>query len=186
MNLSFIFDVSTVVITLSAFVASQHFQVHWLLDLFLCRLLKFVVINPKTDSLKDKLQNGKPIMLINDDVADNVKSDDDLVRMIQEDVNLKVSGTAFDCGVVVAGLLKWKGDFMTNAMDNIIITKMGIEILIIKYTPRGHNRSIFIDLTRYRDKALSIHGYVSYVLTAAVAMMASNEDFRHFLVGALR
>jgi hypothetical protein len=64
-------------------------------------------------------------------------------------------------------------------MDSIVIPKMGIEI--IKYTRKGHNRSIYIDITEYRDEVMCVHRNLSYLLTTLAPTLAINGDIRIFL-----
>jgi hypothetical protein len=67
--------------------------------------LRWKMLIPKTDFLNE-LKTENPVLLIREDIADYVKSDADLIQLFKDDINLKLSGTANDCSVIVDGLIK--------------------------------------------------------------------------------
>jgi hypothetical protein len=175
-------DFSAIAIIMGTLLLSRQFFSLRKQDLLPFWLFERVVEYPRTNSLDD-LENARPILLINDEIAEIKKSSHELIKRIREDVSLKLCGCAVDCGDVVANLFKWKSEFMTTAMDNIIISNSGIKLLVIKYSPRGHNRSMFIDINRYRNGALSMGATLSYLLTGMVAALTTSGDARKFLAG---
>jgi hypothetical protein len=172
-----IIDVPSIAFTLGTFYLTQHLQILKIVDPFsFHRIMNRIITYPTTDTIKKESN-----FIRFDDQTNDENDDDELVHRIKEDVNLKIIGCASDCSIIVGGLFKWKDDFMTNAMDNIIITKYGIGVLNVKYKLKGNNRTIRIDLIKYNDEVLSNRMYICYALTAMTALIVSNGNIRNLL-----
>ena len=137
------------------------------------RSIDRIITYPKTDTLEEK----SDFIRFEDQTSNDKTDDDKLIYRIKEDVNLKIVDCAADCSVIMEGLFRWKDEFMTNAMDNIMITKYGIGVLHIKYIPKGNNRTIRIELVRYREEVMMNRMCVCYALTALIIMIVSPIRF---------
>lgn len=141
------------------------------------RLLKNVIVYPLSSRMKEynAFAVTKFVFNVNFNVEDKV------VKQIADDKNLILTGKAYECAEIVNGLFKWKKDFLTDRMDYVVISMMGIVLLIIEFDKKMHNRSIFIDITRLRNEAFKIHIYFSVILALLMAIGVSTEAFRNFL-----
>jgi hypothetical protein len=148
----------------------HRFQIIKILYLYgFYRSIDRIITYPKTD----KLEETSNFIRIDDG---NVSDDDKLIQRIKDDVNLKIVGCATDCSIILAGLFRWRDEFMTDAMDNIIITKYGVGILHIKYEPKGNNRTIRIELIKYREEVMMNRMCVCYILTALILIIVINKN----------
>jgi len=164
---------SSIAFTLGALYFVHSFQIIKILYLFgFYRSIDRIITYPKTDTLEEKSD-----FIRFEDQTNGEIDDDELVQRIKEDVNLKIVGCAADCFVIMEGLFRWKDEFMTNAMDNIIITKYGIGVLHIKYVPKGNNRTIRIELVKYREEIMMNRMCVCYALTAMIVINRNLWDF---------
>jgi hypothetical protein len=149
--------------------ALEVFEVHvdQILNIFLFKILKNVVKYPHTTTTKD--QKSLPTVKI---ALNKCKDETELVSAISDQTDLILSGKASECAQIIEALFKWKKEFLTDRMDYIVVSKMGIELLVIEFDNNIHNRSIFIDLTRVRDETLKIHSYVSFFWAVLVALFS--------------
>lgn len=180
MNSPFVIDMNFAAIVTGTYMLTQYIHCKWLHEKIRNKVLHKVITHPKTDSLS-KHMDEVPIMTICTEFTIN-KDECEVVEVVRYDVNLKSTGYASDCSDVVEGLLEYNDDFMTNSMDNIMITnKMCFKILTVKYDNRVHNRSIIIDIGRYRDEYAIIRRNLTFKATIVMAILMSNRDIREFI-----
>eukprot|EP01032_Pedospumella_encystans_P027333 gene27333-30897_t len=106
---------------------------------------------------------------------------DKLVAAVKAKVSLRMCGANLDCARILAALFKAENEFMVRDMDYIVISRMGIELLVVQMKGTGEDRSIFIDLTVFRSSLLSMQNYASLFLTGCAVYISSNGNVREVL-----
>lgn len=169
-----IIDVPSIALTVGVFIITKYSPLLTIVEPFmLYDTLERIITYPHTNTIKSEVKMNK--------VPDVQKTDEKMVYQIKNDIEFKTRSLALDCSIIVGGLLKWKEAFMTVSMDNIVITKCGIEVLNIKYKLKGFNRSIVIDIVKYKEELLTKRMCLSYGLTAITAIIVSSRYIRSLL-----
>ena len=97
---------------------------------------------------------NKPLKIIEQTFPTDSKELHEVLQKINKDPNLKYSGVNKDISLIIECLFDDKEELLIETMDNLVISKMGIEILIFKFekaaSAETYDRLIFIDITSYR------------------------------------
>jgi hypothetical protein len=98
---------------------------------------------------------------------------------VRKDANLKIYGVTKEITSIFKALFYDRDDILLNAMDYIVISKMGMELVIVENEEKGgYDRSLFIDLTSYRQAIFNVHAIVSIVTGLIALMTCGNEEVR--------
>ncbi len=70
-------------------------------------------------------------------------------------------------------------------MENIVISKQGVEILIFKFEKptesEKFDRSIFIDITHYRNVVFNLYGVVAFLCFVIGFVISGSNEFREMM-----
>jgi hypothetical protein len=133
------------------------------------RIACLSVTYPRTPGLKEL--RSKPLLAIDFDTVDG---DDRLLRSIQEHINIAISGFGNEVEPIVKCLLAHKREFFVDQVDNIVISNLGMEVLLIKMSPKGIERSLRVDSAAFRSRFVhyKLAIYAASVLTFALPFYA--------------
>ncbi len=119
-------------------------------------------------------------MLILKDLSNTKK---DLLDQIRRDPNLKISGVQDDLLTIIDCIFAQHQDLILGSMDSIVISKMGLELLIIECEEKSeYDRSIFLDLTAYRTEVFKLHWIVALGVTVLAVTISGDELIRQALL----
>lgn len=124
----------------------------------MCHTLAALIAYPKTSALKRP--HGKPHAVVTLDEVDEEK----LLGAIVGNINLCISDPSGHVAQVMRYLLAHRHKYFLDQLDNIIITKMGAEVLVVQTPPKEYDRSLCIDITEYGTR---LDGY-KFAIVAAV------------------
>jgi hypothetical protein len=161
----------------SLFIAQLSSRVSGFRTVLATEVLKLIIIAPKTSTCK-ALQDPRPLKLIQVQPADSAA---DIVTEIQRDPNLTIKEVEQEVIPVVNTLYKSKHSFFLDSMDAVIISKFGVNVLIIKFPNRGYDRSLFVDLTGYRLSYLRVSNLIAIVAGTVVTAVTNRESFRRLV-----
>lgn len=146
-------------------------------DWILSKFVKVCLVFPKTSKFKE-LKN-KPITKVVVQKFSDPALADFLSKEIKKDPNLKIYSVTSEVLTVLRCLFYDREDIMLSTMDNIVISKMGMEILIVENEEKGnYDRSLFIDLTSYPQAVFQYHFFISIVVGFIVFYTSGNEEIR--------
>lgn len=152
-------------------------QIEKVWDWFLVKFVKVCLVFPKTSKFKE-LQN-QPLRKITVPKFSDAKLGDTLRQEVVADVNMKIYGVTNEVLAVLRCLIYEKDDLILSSMDYIVISKMGMEILIVENEEKGRfDRSLFIDLTYYRQAIFQYHFMFSILVGIATFLLTGNEEIR--------
>lgn len=171
------FDFTSIMVGIATFAITQSKYVSISLDLFLVGMLKMIVVNPKTSTFKEVRKENDPRAKFYTRYADYAK-DEAVIDAIRTKGSLKLCAANEDCARIVSILLRNKHEFMTADMDFIVISKMGIDLLVLEMEGHGEDRSVFLDLTVFRASLISMHRWLSFLLTFGITVIVSSGDVR--------
>ena len=105
---------------------------------------------------------------------------------IEDDVNILLLGFQTDVLAVVKAILEHKKEFLLTAMDNILISKSWVEVVVLELPKpvKNSNRSLFIDINQFRSNYLKYLHNMSIFVGIAVICVSGNENFRELVGGA--
>lgn len=149
--------------------------VHAFENLFIREVLKLSFQTPKTSTFKEL--NNKPLVLIKDAGRDE-ESEKRIVSEIMKNPNVAISGVHLDICQILKGLWSSKESFFYTSMDTVVISKMGVEVLILKYENAGYDRSIFVDITAYRQHYLYWHSLLTVLGAGMGLFLSGNGELR--------
>jgi len=117
-------------------------------------VLKLCVQWPKTGNFKEL--HSKPMFKVTNAKRNREGNDlKELLESINENIELAISGVNFEIVLIADVLFKSPREFHLRQLDNIVISKMGFEVLIIEFEKleesRDSSRSLLIEITAYRS-----------------------------------
>ena len=147
-------------------------------------LIRFCVQVQKT-SKHEELKN-KPLKFIKQPFPKGIKEIKELTQEINKDHNLKLSGCCRDVSLIIECLFDDRGELLVDSMDNIVISKMGVAILVfeIEKSPSDelYDISIIIDIvTLYKENVLQLRSTVALVVSFLTFLATGSDYFRRFL-----
>lgn len=152
-------------------------RIGWVNNIITSELLKLCFISPKSSTCKE-LQDGKPLKSIS---AERNTSITDIEKNIAQDPNMTMSGVHHEVLQVLRGLFRQPASFFLNSMDAIIISKMGVEVLILKFPEAKYDRCIYIELTGYRSLMLQFSVISSVACGVMAALLADRKEVKNFM-----
>jgi hypothetical protein len=160
------------------------FSHYGVVNQFLLRnTIRLYVQVPKSSKFKE-LKN-KPLKYIEQAFPRDLKELNDVLQKINGDPNLKYSGVNNDISLIMRCLFDDKVELLVDSMDNLVISKMGVEILIFKFekseSAESYDRSIFIDLTAYRSTLFQWHYAVIAAISVITFILASSDNLRSMI-----
>ncbi len=146
----------------------------------LAQLVKVCLVFPKTSSFKE-LKN-KPVLKVEVTSFNDVEICKEICAKIKMDPNFKIYGVSEELSLVVKAFFYEKEDLLLSSMDNIVISKMGMELMIIESKKvGGYDRSLFIDLTSYRSTVFQFHISISLIVGFLVFFASGNNSVREIM-----
>ena len=104
---------------------------------------------PKTSRFKEL--EHKSILHVTVDNLSDPSTLTPVINEVKKDVNLILYKVDKDLSHILSLLATFHQQLLLGGMDAILISKMGMELLIVKsMNPSKYDRSMFIDLTQYR------------------------------------
>ena len=152
-------------------------RIGWVNNFIATEILKVSFISPKSSKCKE-LVEGKPLKMIN---AERTTSISDIENEILRDPNVTMSGIHYEVLQVLKSLFWKPASFFLNSMDAIIISKMGVEVLILKFPPAEYDRCIYIELTGYRSLMLQFNAVSAFVVGVLTTIVIDKKEVRSFL-----
>lgn len=135
---------------------------------------------PKTSNLMEL--NNKPLKKIKQSFFTDTKDMEETLQKINRDPNLKYYGVNRDISVILRCLYDDKEELLVDTMDNIVISKQGIEILIYKFekpdVDEKFDRSILIDIAHYRNVVFNLHGALVFLFFIIGFVIGGTNDLR--------
>jgi hypothetical protein len=125
-----------------------------------------------------ELLKGRPLKSIS---SERTTSITDIEKNIAQDPNVTMSGVHHEVIQVLRGLFRQPASFFLNSMDAIIISKMGVEILILKFPEAKYDRCIYIELTGFRNLMLQFSVISSVAFGVIGAILADRKEVRNFV-----
>lgn len=158
-------------------------------DRFVLRwVIRLCVQVPKTSKFKE-LKN-KPLKSIEQTFPTDSKELNEILQKINKDPNLKYSGVNRDISLIIKCLFDDREELLVDTMDNLVISKLGIEILIFKFeksaSDESYDRSIFIDITSYRGTVFQLHGLFMVATSLIALLLASSDDLRSVIANQFK
>jgi hypothetical protein len=136
------------IITLSYWLPKMKF----LRDFVILEVLKLCVQWPKTGNFKEL--KSKPMMRLSDVNRNKTGADlEKFLKDINENMELAISGVNFEVVLITEIFFKFPLQFHMRKIDNVVISKMGFEVLIIEFEKGDEEsgRSLFVEITAYRS-----------------------------------
>lgn len=152
-------------------------KIGWVNSIVATELIKRCFISPKTSTCR-QLQNGKPLKTM---VTERTTLVADIEKQINQDPNVTMLGVHHETIEVLRGMFRQPAAFFLNSMDAIIITKMGVEVLILKFPPSVYDRCIFIDLKDYRNVMMTFSVVSSAIVGLLAAAIVDRKEVRRIL-----
>ena len=154
-------------------------------------LLRFIVKLsmqvPKTSKFKE-LKN-KPLKRIKQAFPKDQKEIIELKNLFTTDPNLKYAGVHDDLILIIQCLFDDRFELLVESMDNIVISKRGVEILIFEFeksaSVEAYDRSIFIDITVYRSYIFQWRSIAVLGFSLATFLLSGSEYFRRSCLGMI-
>jgi hypothetical protein len=155
---------------------------------FLRSLIRICVQVPKTSKFKEL--NNKPLKSIQQTFPKDSNELSEVLQKINKDPNLKYSGVNKDISLIIKCLFDDREELLVDTMDNLVISKLGVEILIFKFeksaSDETYDRSIFIDITSYRGTLFQLHYIVVFVFALIALFLASSDDLKSLIANQLQ
>lgn len=175
-----IIDIVTIFATFGTIVATFYTKLEKISAWLLCQFVKRCLVFPKTSKFKE-LKN-KPVAKL----SVNKFSDDSMIKTIyneiKKDPNLKIYGVTDEVISIFNALFYDRNEILLNAMDYIVISKMGMELVILENEEKGgYDRSLFIELTSYRQAIFNAHAFVSLVAGFIAFAVCGSEEVRKII-----
>jgi hypothetical protein len=147
----------------------------------LCHFVKMCLVFPKTSKFKE-LKN-KPVTKISINKFSDASMAQCIYDEVKKDANLKIYGVASEVILIFKALFYDREDILLNAMDFIVISKMGMELVIVENEEKGgYDRSLFIDLTSYRQTIFNAHAIISLAIGLIALIASGNEEIREMVI----
>ena len=154
---------------------------NWLLRF----IIKLSLQVPKTSKFKE-LRN-KPLKHIKQAFPKDQNEMRELKNQFTTDPNLKYAGVRDDLILIMQCLFDDRVELLVESMDNIVISKMGVEILIFEFekpaSAEAYDRSIFIDITVYRSYMFQWRSIAVLGFSLATFLLSGSEYFRSPAMG---
>jgi hypothetical protein len=148
---------------------------------FLRWVIRLCVQVPKTSKFKE-LKN-KPLKSIVQQFPTDTEQLKGILQKINKDPNLKYSGVNKDISLIIACLYDDKDELLVDTMDNLVISKLGVEILIFKFeknvSDELYDRSIFIDITSYRGTIFQLRSFFTAACSFFTFLLSSSDYLRN-------
>lgn len=121
-----------------------------------CSLIQSHCVYPMTSTCKEK--DSIALFRVNaEDVPSWDSSSSDLSKLINwNDLALAASGVHREAKPIIDIISSNADEFFINQVDFLILSKMGMEVIIVYLGHRGKNRSLFLELTGIRN---NVHSY---------------------------
>jgi hypothetical protein len=136
------------------------------MDQFALRMIIRLCI-PKTSKFKE-LKN-KPLKYFEQPFPKDSNELNAVLKNINRDPNLKYSGVNKDISLILECLFDDRVELLVDTMDNLVMSKMGVEILIYKFekseSEDSYDRSIFVDITEELCSSYTVFLWLLYHLS---------------------
>lgn len=180
---SFTVDVWSIICTCGIWMCALMTNIFGLMDTLVLKwIVTLLILVPKTSSF-DALKN-KPLKFLRKPCCSCHKDLQDLMRKINQDPNLIYAGVNEDISIILKCLFNDK-ELLVTAMDNIIISKRGVELLIYEFektaSDEAYDRSIFIDIADYRRVIFQWRSVVVMFITLISLLILCSHYVRSYL-----
>lgn len=163
-------------------------------------VLKLSAQFPRSDKFKEL--HTTPKLFLNN-VKWNLNENDlnELLALIFEDMELAISGINFEVRLIIACVFGNPPIFFLRDLDYIVISKMGVEVLVLEMEPSAEDisaakkarkpagvaprrsRSLFIEITAYRSTWLSASLGLSGLLFGVGMALANGIPWKEIIAG---
>jgi hypothetical protein len=112
---------------------------------------------------------------------------ENVLKQIKEDPNLDISGVSDEVCLVLKSLFHIRQDVLLHTLDNIVISKMSMEVVIIELGDGStYDRSLFLELTKLRSAMINYEAMIAVTVGFVVLLISGEEHVRelvcnHFL-----
>ena len=146
----------------------------------LSRVIRLCVQVPKTS--KFEMLKNKPLKFIEQTFPIDSKELNQILQKINKDSNLEYFGVNKDISQIIKCIFDGKEEFLVEAMDNLVISKRGVEILIFKFekaaSSESYDCSIFVDITSFRETVFQLRGLFMITSSLIALLLASSDGLR--------
>jgi hypothetical protein len=147
-------------------------------------VIKLSLVRPKTSTFKELKNTPLKRMKADFKTEDDLK---DVLKQIKEDPNLDISGVSDEVCLVLKSLFHIRQDVLLHTLDNIVISKMSMEVVIIELGDGStYDRSLFLELTKLRSAMINYEAMIAVTVGFVVLLISGEEHVRelvcnHFL-----
>ena len=127
------------------------------------------IVYPKSSTMKEL--SSVPLIDI------NYETESTLFRALGG-INLKISGGHNEVVPVVKTIFARKSEFFVDAVDNFVFSKMGMEVVIVRFPNKGHDRSLFLELTGVRSEYLWFEFYINMLVFFVALFIEHFQDVK--------
>lgn len=169
-----IVDTFTITTTLIASITALYINFESISVWLICHFVRGRLVFPKTSQFNEL--NNKPLTKLSVNTFSDVSMTQTIYNEIRKDPNLKIYGKTNEVISIFKTLFYDRNEILLNAMDYIVISKMGMELVILQNEKRGrYNRSLWIEVASYRQAIFNLH-LIASIVTGTIAFIVCGSE----------